>query len=351
MVLHPHLLSEAGAWFLYLAVGLAGLLAVIYLLRNVVWELRYPFVFLNWLLWTLHNPFRDHWKDPGSRSARLGFNLLLFSGIGPAWWLAVHLALTPLRIANAVYFNLVLYWTVIFCDSVSELLHPRLGYSDPGRKRNRLAGWLAHFPFRLLNVFKRNGLALVEGILMTGVDIVFPTYTMYHGTSFKGIATNIAQKGRWYVGGGDYAGSGIYFGLLRKTAEHYSKGADNALIVARVTPFPCRNSATLPARLRRKIGSDGNGISRGLSFPWKSVEHWRDHSYARWFEYCLVQPGKAGQYVRTWRARPVCVLRNGVPKRIWGGLSLWTGGAGGIGAILFAWAVLALAVYALLGAM
>jgi len=254
----------------------------------------------------------------------------------------MHIILTPLRFVNAVYFNIMLYWSVIFCDCMMELIHPRLGNYKNKSWTGYLWNWLKYFPKRLFNVFNRNGLALLEGILMTGVDTVFPTYTMYHGTSFKGIATNIAQAGRWYVGSGDYAGCGIYFGFYRKTAEHYAKGDDHALIVARVTIFPCRNSATLPYRLRKKIGNDGAGISSRLPFPWKSIEHWRDHNYARWFEYCLIQPGKAGQYVRTWRARPVCVLKNLFPKRIWGGLSLWTGSAGGVGAIVFAWSVIVL---------
>ncbi len=339
-------LAEAGTWALYLAGGLAGLVLALYLLRNVVWELRYPFLFLNWLQWDLYNPLRDTWRDPASGAAARSFALVFYSGLGPLWWLAVHLILTPVRVVNALYFNIVLYWTVIFCDSVSELLRPKLDKS--ASNGSYLRRWLAGFPRRLGNVFRRNPLALLEGILMTGVDAIWPTYTMYHGTSFKGIATNIAQAGRWYVGGGDYAGCGIYFGLLRKTAAHYAQGGDNALIVARVTIFPCRNSATLPKRLRRKIGSDGSGISTGLPWPWRSIEHWRDHSYAQWFEYCLVQPGQAGKYVRSWRARPVCVLRNGVPSRIWGGLSLWTGGAGGLGSILFSWLLIAACVFACL---
>jgi hypothetical protein len=310
--------------------------------RNVIWALRYPFLFLNWVQWVLYNPIRDYWRHPRLGTANLMFNLLFYSGIAPLWWLAMHIALTPVRIINALYFNILLYWSAIFSDSIMELVHPRLGIYAIKRRLQYLWIWLIYFPRRLLNVFSRNGLALLEGILMTGVDTVFPTYTMYHGTAFKGIATNIAQAGRWYVGGGDYAGCGIYFGLLRKTAEHYAKGEDHALIVARVTLFPCRNSATLPYRLRRKIGSDGSSISSRLPFPWKSIEHWRNHEYAQWFEYCLIQSERTGHYVRTWRARPICVLKHSFPKRIWGGLSLWTGGAGGIGVILFSWGVIAL---------
>jgi len=336
-----------GNWAIYLVGGIVCALLVVYVLRNIVWAVRYPFFFLNWMQWTLYNPLRDNWRDPKHETAWLSFSLLFFSGFAPIFWMLIHLALTPIRIINAVYFNIILYWSVVFCDSISELLHPKLRYHGKSRKCGYLCRWIVYFPLRFFNVFKRNGLALLEGILMTGVDIVFPTYTMYHGTSFKGIATNIAQEGRWYVGSGDYAGCGIYFGFYRKTADHYAKGDDHALIVARVTIFPCRNSATLPYYLRKKIGNDGTGISSGLPFPWKSIEHWRDHSYTKWFEYCLIQPDKAGQYVRTWRARPIFVLKHHLPKRIWGGLSLWTGGVGSIGAILFSWLVIigAIAVY------
>ena len=331
--------------FVYVVAGLLAFLAAVFLFRNLIWAVRYPFLFLNWLQWQLYNPIRDSWKDPRSSVPALVFGILFYSGVGPLYWLAVHIALTPIRIVNSLYFDIVLYWSVVFCDSIFEFVHPRLSYRYRGRRMNYLTAWLWFSPIRFWNIFKRNGLALLEGILMCGVDIVFPTYTMYHGTSFKGIATNIAQRGRWYVGGGDYAGSGVYFGLYRNTAEHYSKGEDHALICARVTLFPCRNSATLERALRKKIGSDGCGISSGLPFIWKSIEHWRDHSYAQWFEYCLIQPGKSGQYIHTWRARPICVLKHAIPKRIWGGLSLWVGGAGGLRVILFSWSIIALIGY------
>lgn len=342
---YQHFLSSLLHISIYAVAGISILLMAMFVLRNLVWAMRFPFLILNWLIWVLSNPLRDAWTDHSKPYAHWMFSLLFYSGIGPVFWLIMHLSLTPFRLINAVYFDIILYWTVIFCDSFSELIHPRMRYNLSTKKCNYLCRWFLYFPIRFFRVFQRNGLALLEGIIMTGVDIVFPTYTMYHGTSFKGIATNIAQKGRWYVGSGDYAGSGIYFGMQRKTAEHYAKGEDHALICARVTLFPCRNSATLPPQLRRKIGCDGTGISTQLPFPYCSIEHWRNHNYAQWFEYCLVQPNKAGQYVRTWRARPVCVLKHAFPKRIWGGLSLWTGGAGGISVILFSWGTILLFAY------
>lgn len=340
-----NILEQSGFYAIYAIIGIIVVLIAVYMLRNVIWLIRYPFLLLNWIQWILYNPIRDYWRHPKLGTANLSFNLLFLTLLSPVWWLAMHIILTPVRIVNAIYFNIILYWSVSFCDSIAELLQPKR------EKYRRLSlnkywwKWITGFPGRLLNVISRNGLSLLEGILMTGVDTVLPTYTMYHGTSFKGIATNIATYGRWYVGGGDYAGSGIYFGFYKKTAAHYATGDDHAIIVARVTLFPCRNSATLPYHLRKKIGNDGTGITHGIGFPWKAIEHWRDHSYAQWFEYCLLQPEKAGQYVRTWRARPICVLKKHLPSRIWGGLSLWTSGAGGVGVIVFSWLLIFVVTY------
>lgn len=333
---------------IYILLGLGWILLIllsVYLLRHVIWHLRYPFLLLNWVQWISYNPIRYNWRDPEKITSHLSFSVLLLTGLAPLWWIIMHVALTPIRIINALYFNIILYWTVNLCDSIAELFYPKKKEYRHLRGRKYWKLWFKGFPKRFLHVFSRNGSALLEGILMTGVDTIFPTYTMYHGTRFKGVATNIAQEGRWLVGGGDYAGSGIYFGFYKKTAEHYAQDDDHAIIVARVTLFPCRNSATFPHRLRKKIGSDGVGITKGLGFPWKSIEHWRDHSYAQWFEYCLIQPGKAGQYVRTWRARPIAILKHNSPSRIWGGLSLWTSGAGGIGIIILSWIVLIVAGY------
>jgi hypothetical protein len=330
----------------YFLIGIGSILLIllsVYLLRHVIWHIRYPFLLLNWVQWISYNPIRDNWRNPKKITPHIGFNLLILSGLAPAWWIIMHVALTPIRIINAIYFDIILYWTVNLCDSIAEMFHPKTSEYRHSRGMEYLRRWFTGFPKRLFHIFSRNGSALLEGLLMVGVDTVFPTYTMYHGTRFKGVATNIAQEGRWLVGGGDYAGSGIYFGFYKKTAEHYAEDGDHAIIVARVTLFPCRNSATFPHRLRKKIGNDGVGITKGLGFPWKSIEHWRDHDYAKWFEYCLIQPDMAGEYIRTWRARPIAILKHNHPSRIWGGLSLWTSGAGGIGAIIFSWILLVVA--------
>jgi len=327
--------------FLSLIIGLIFLLGTTYILRKIIWFIRAPFFILNRIQWILYNPLRFVFKDYKSSLGYRVYVFLLFTLVVPVYWIFIHVMLTPLRIVNAVYFNVFLFWSVIMTDSITELFHPMKGSYRYEKKAKYIFHWIYAFPYRLVNVVLKNSLAIVEGLLMTGVDIMWPTLTMYHGTSFKGAATDIAHQGRWYVGQGVYAGLGIYFTLNYDVAKHYADSSDHAVILARVTLTFSRNTATLPKDLRGKVGFiDGEGLSAKLPFPWKSIEHWRTNSYARGYEYCIVQPHKSGQYVKTWRARPIAILKNNSPTRVWGGVSLWTGGASGFSVIVVSWLIL-----------
>jgi hypothetical protein len=320
---------------LSLVVFLLVILATTYILKSVVWAIRGPFLFLNWLQWVTYNPLRFIFRDYNSPWGHRVFKFLLFTLISPLYWVVVHIAFTPIRFVNAVYFDLLLFWPIMIGDSVADIIHPKIGRYRFEDGAKYIFHWVYAFPYRLLNATGKTILAIVEGLVMTGMDTVWPTITMYHGTAFKDAAVAIAQKGEWYVGPGDYAGSGIYFGLRYEVAKHYASTQDSAIVLARVTLSFCMNSAILPKHLRGKIGFDGKGLADGLGFFWKSVEHWR--SDRRWFEYCIIQPGKSGKKVKTWRARPIAILKEGRPQRIWGGLSLWSGGFGGFIVITLTW--------------
>ena len=70
--------------------------------------------------------------------------------------------------------------------------------------------------------------------------------TMYHGTSFDEAATKISQSGKWYVGSGNYVGTGIYFGIAESTAKHYApSGKDRGIIMSRVTLIFCKTVSTM----------------------------------------------------------------------------------------------------------
>ena len=340
-------------WATHLSDPVVGSAAVLILLiclsllgPRIGWGMRWPFVFLNRLQWALYNPMRWSFKGKGSRWSYSLYLLSLWSMAAPAYWLTIHTLLTPVRLINAVYFNMILFWTLTISDGLKEIFNPKLGRLRAMHGFAYFGHWVKGFPIRVGHFLRRNVLMLLEGIVMTGFDALWPTLTMWHGTSFEGTATDIAQKGRWYVGGRDHVGSGIYFGIERRVAEHYSRNApdaaNKAIVVSRVMLSFCRTTWTLPAGLRSLIGSRGEELSARLRWPWRSTEHWRGGDGLNWFEYCLIQPERTGQYVRTWRARPIAVLRGGKVSRIWGGLSLWTGGSGGRCLILTTWSLIVL---------
>jgi hypothetical protein len=297
------------------------LLLVVFILRKAIWFIRHPFYLLNYIQWVLYNPIRFLFKNPHSEFGRRLFIFLNLFLIAPIYWLAIHLLTTPIRAINSLYFDVLLYWSVMLDDSLSEVFMPKLGKYrfEKGFKYN--LHWTLALPYRLFRFVLKSFFTIVDSILMFGVSIVFPTLTMYHGTKFNEALTKIVQNGKWLVGGGDHAGSGIYFAIQRRVARHYSpSGQDKGILILRVTMTLTRNQVTLKKGVRELVGQDGRKLSQKLNFPFYTIEHWRTDMDG-WWEYCLVQPNKAGQYVRTWRIRPVAVLKdeNHRITRVWGG--------------------------------
>ena len=155
---------------------------------------------------------------------------------------------------------------------------------------------------------------------MIGISILFPTYTMYHGTSFNTAGSKITQSGKWYVGSGNYVGTGIYFGINQKTANHYAPSdEDKAIIISRVTLILCKTIATMKKDHRDMVG-DGESLANEIKGIYSSIEHWRS-SFGGWWEYCVLQPNKMGKYIKSWRLRPVGITKNNKVIRLYGGFS------------------------------
>lgn len=327
---------------------LLPILAVI--ARPILWLVSPIFFFLNRIMWFFHNPLRFSLRRRGSGIDRANF--LLFYPVIGLYWLLIYVCMAPIRLINAIYFDLLLFWSLSFSDKMAEVFFPKRA---PVYRRSKgivfLFHWIVRFPIRLFGMYLASPIRYFVGILMAGFHVVVPTFTMYHGTRFSGAATDIAQRGHWYVGQGDYAGAGIYFGLQRRVAQHYSKGQrDAAIIIARVTLFPCRNLATFPKKVRDYVGlKTGSAISYHVK-GWRSVEHWRRDG--QWFEYCLLHP-KKGDMVNTWRAQPIAVLKQTrvgwFPERIWGGATMMVGGAKGWLAMLLSWGGILFLLFSLSG--
>ena len=325
--------------FFIIILSISSLLFISYILKEAIYIFNPIFFLLNRIQWILYNPLRIFWKNSNSSFSHKTFNLMFYTGVIPIYWLTIHIISTPLRLINAIYFNVLLSWSINIYDSLAEVMNPKLGQMRNRKGFNYILFWILGFPLRLFDMIIHNILLFLEPIIMTGVDIVFPTYTMYHGTTHGSISADITQKGRWLVGDGNYAGTGIYFGMNQKVAEHY---ADNSktIILVRVTLMFNRNIATTPHTIRSNIGlgDGGDEISRKLPSFWSSIEHWRKDM--GWFEYCIIQPiNKKGLFVKTWRARPIALIQDTKLLRIWGGKSI-TPSFSSISVIIFSWVIL-----------
>jgi hypothetical protein len=300
---------------------IAIILIATFIFRKIVWFFSPLFVAFNYLQWILYNPLRFMLKNPNSEFGRLFFILTNFP-FAFIYWLFIHALTTFIRIINSLYFDILVYWSVMLDDSLQEVFMPKRGKYRREHGFKYYYHWFFALPWRMIKFLWRSVFIILDGILMFGISVVSPTLTMYHGTQFNDRLTKIVQDGRWKVGEGEYAGSGIYFAIKESVARHYSPGGeDRGIAIVRVTPTFTRNPVTLRKDIRELVGNDGKKLSKKLRFPYATIEHWRT-DMGGWWEYCLVQPGKSQKYIRTWRIRPIAVLKSddGKITRIWGGM-------------------------------
>ncbi len=298
-----------------------GSAILIALLPSIVWAVRFPFLVTNWLQWALSAPFRHILRNERADWPRVVH--FLVAPLTIAYGLAAYVALAPLRLVNALYFNVFLYWSVALRDSLADVLKPV--YSCSGGEY--LVRWVFLLPFRLVRALARSPIAILQGIWTTLFDLVWPTLTLFHGTNDTA-ARRIATSGEWLAGGGDWVGTGVYFAISSEVASHYAGGSGAPYVLCRVTLTPARSVATLAGDIRRRVGHwQGDAISAAVGWPWASLEHWRSDS-GGWYEFCLLQRTKYTPR-KLWRVRPICVIRQSVPERIPSGVALWPNSVSG----------------------
>ena len=311
------------SYLIIFVVGFFALLFASFILRHIIWALSDFFYVINWILWIAYNPVRWMWKNKNSNFPHKSFIFLQITLIAPLYWVLIHILTTPLRIINALYFDVLLYWSVMFDDSVQDLFIPKRGSYRHQTGAKYFLHWILALPYRLLKFIGGSVITIVDSLFMFAISVVFATFSMFHGTKFEGVATDITQKGKWKVGAGNYAGSGIYFGMRKNVAEHYARsssgGYEEGIIVVRFTPTLTRNASTLPVKLRQHIGNNGMALAQNIRFPWRTIEHWRDDTEG-WWEYCLLQNKPTNTMIKSWRIRPVILLKENKPQRLWGGM-------------------------------
>jgi len=327
--------------FIQALVMTAGVLTLTYLiliiliaiLRRALWLFSGIFFLIDEFMWFLYNPLRPLMRNKEGKMNRVGFFLFSMLLVKPLWQLSVWILTTPLRFVTALYFDVLMYLFVMLSDSVDELFHPKLGKMRHRKGLDYWWRWLIGFPIRLVWLLWKNSLAILDSFLMFFVSLVWPTFTMYHGTP-RDAAFDISQKGRWLVGGGNWGGSGVYFGRSVKIARHYagsrsSSVADQRIIIARVSFSMLRNCATLLQSKRQHVGKMGQGgvdLAKSIKFPFYATELWRDGT--KWWEYCILFGNKPGEFVTSWRIRAIGFVQlkgqsnaTGTLERLWGGKS------------------------------
>lgn len=292
------------------------------LMYRLYWIVCVPFYFLNWLQRYLSKPWRLFYKGNSGRDYH---NAELRNRYQ---WAKVplYILLTPLRFYNAVYFNMIVHCAFEMYNYVIEVFMP--SNDDEGADDTFRLVYMT--PWRVLKyVVWHGGLTVLESAIWTVIDTFVPALTLFHGTNEQA-STTITHAGRdgyscrltgiWNVGGGNFAGNGIYFAPARSTALHYARGS---LIVCRVSLGKVLDLGLAPAYVFRQCGyPNAIGATKwGLQNGYVTGEWWRKDS--GWWEYCMYD--WKNRYNYSWRIRPLYVLNlyDKSLQQIPGGMCHW----------------------------
>ena len=272
---------------------------------KVYWLASLPFYILNWIQRYASKPWRIFYKNNNGRDTRNSELRDIYEWVK----IPLYIILTPLRFVNAFYYNMMVHCSFEMLNYISEVLVP----NNPKEGKGNIIMWVTLMPWRILKYPLWHGsLTFAESAIWTMVDTVVPALTLYHGTSEQASATitgagrdgySCCLTGIWNVGGGNFAGNGIYFAPARNTAMHYSKGS---LIVCRVSLGKVLDLGLAPWHVYRQCGNaNALGATRwGLQNGFVTGEWWRKD--AGWWEYCTYD--WQNRYNYSWRIRPLYVL-------------------------------------------
>lgn len=299
-------------------------------LTYLIWYLvSLPFYILDLLQFWLAKPWRPLMKSnnlpdkfkPGMRT----FLRIL--------QVPFYIALFPLRFVNAVYYNIVIHNLYELSNYVLEVAIP----SDDEEGGDSFWEWIIYFPVRFVKYLVYHGLlTILESLIWTIIDTFVPAVTLYHGTGESSADSMLCDpkrnkqrryssgwlSGIWNVGGGNYAGDGIYFGIFRKTLRNYQNGS---AIVARVTMGKTIDVVLMPDYVYNQAGHpNASAVSNwGLNHGYVSGEWWRSDRNTHWWEICMYDC--QNRYNDSWRIRPIYAINSntGIMQRVSGGTAHW----------------------------
>lgn len=318
------LLAIGGAWILrYVLRWCVNVLnRIFYVLFKVLCAF---FDILNWLQRFMSKPWRTlfknhHGSDKYNKFRRTFWNIVK---------MPLYLVLTPLRVANAAFYNLIVHLFFESFNYIAEFLDP----TSKVEGGKNVFVWIVMLPWRALKYSWHLILTLVESIVWTVIDTFVPALTLYHGTDYKASESITQSPGRikdskstgvWIVGSGNWAGDGIYFAPARCTAKYYARcNEQNAIIVCRVSLGRVLDIGMAPKAVFNSCGNANAHLATewGLKNGYTTGEWWRKGR--NWWEYCMYD--WKNRYNQSWRIRPLYIeeLNSIRVHRISGGMSHW----------------------------
>lgn len=246
----------------------------------------------------------------------------------------LYIAATPLRLLNAIYYNIFVYGITEIYDLTCEVFIP----TNYNEGKDDFWEWILWFPIRLAKYPIYHGtLVLIEGMIWTVIDIFIPTVTMYHGTNLEAANIILGCSKRntnlwrnWLAGtfkastsDNGWGGLGVYFAPSRRVASSYSGRANGVVFIAcRVSLGKIINYALAPQYVEFNTGRYGrhsvlNDYANDNGYD--TAEWWN----GAYWEYCMYD--WKNKYNYPWRIRPIYVfnIETGFAQHIDGGFRHW----------------------------
>ena len=291
----------------------------------------FPFWFLNRLQLILTGPWRYLFKYIHVGDTSRNILRPLFYGIQ----LLLYIITTPLRLVNAIIYNIFIYGLTELYDLTCEVFLP----NNPEEGYGSFWRWIVWFPVRLVKYPIFHGsLVLIEGAIWTVIDIFIPTITMYHGTNLDAAQTivgssnrNTSLWGNWLAGtikasdsDNGWGGLGVYFSPSRQVVSWYAAraGGECVFIACRVSLGKILNYALAPIYVENNLGNNQRHSvlnSYADKNGYTTAEWWN----GAYWEYCMFD--WQNRYNHPWRIRPIYVfnLKTGFAQHIDGGFRHW----------------------------
>lgn len=304
---------------------------------TIYYIVSFPIYFLNRLEHFLVCPWRYIFKSSWvSESVKPTLRVIL-----EILNVAMYILTTPLRLFNAIVYNIAIHCMTGIYDLVFEVFKP----CDGKEGADGIWQWIIMFPLRLAKYPLWHGfLCITESLIWTVVDIFVPAVTLYHGTDLMAgeAITSDPHRNRylkdvssWSCGTftastSSWGGIGVYFASRRSVARGYAHDpwrlSDNTpiIIACRVSLGRVINYSLAPYNVYCQAGQYGkhSELNRyGQQHGYTTGEWWNEGG--GYWEYCLFD--WQNRYNHPWRIRPIYVLNftTGRAQHISGGMQHW----------------------------